>query len=41
MVVDDEKTGRNGVERTFNKDVTNDEMTFPDTENRQALVPKV
>ena len=31
VVVDGEKIGRNGVERTFNKDMTNDEMTFLDT----------
>ena len=32
MVVDGEKTGGNGVEGTFNKDMTNDEMTFLDTQ---------
>ena len=39
------KLRRNGVEGTFNKDMTkdmiNDEMTFLDTENRQALEPNV
>ena len=41
VVVDGEKIGRNGVEGTFKKDMSNDEMTFPDTENRQALEPNV
>ena len=39
VVVGDEKIGGNAVEGTFNKDMTNDEMTVPDTENRQALEP--
>ena len=35
--VGDEKIGGNGVERTFNKDMTKDELTFLDTQtNRQA-----
>ena len=37
-VASDEKIGGNGVEGTFNKDMTSDEMTFSrHTENRQAL----
>ena len=32
MLVDGEKTSGNGVEGTFNKDVTEDEMTFLDTQ---------
>ena len=32
VVVDGEKTGGNWVEGTFNKDMTNDEMTFLDTQ---------
>ena len=41
-VVDDDKTGGNGVEGTFNKDMTKDEMTFcRHTENRQVLEPNV
>ena len=41
VVADGEKTRRNGVKGTINKDMTNDEMTFLDTENRQALEPNV
>ena len=42
VVGGDEKMGGNGVEGTFNKDTTNDEMTFSrHTENRQALEPNV
>ena len=32
VVVDGEKTGGNGVEGTFNKDMIKDEMTFLDTQ---------
>ena len=32
VVVGDEKEGGNGVKGTFNKDMTNDEMTFLDTQ---------
>ena len=40
VVVNGEKTGGNGVEGTFNKDMTNYEMTFSGhTENRQAPEP--
>ena len=41
VAVHGEKTGGNGVEGTFNRDITKDEMTFVDTENRQALEPIV
>ena len=41
VAVDGEKTGGNGVEGTVNRDMTKDEMTFVDMENRQALEPIV
>ena len=40
VVVGDERMGRNGVEGTFNKDMTNDEMTFLDTQmSLLSLIP--
>ena len=41
VVVGDEKIGGNRIQGTFNKDMTNDEMTILETENRQALEPNV